>query len=118
MTEVVVTADSIIVRFSRSEKLLGLVRDTEIPLSAVREVAVVPDGEKATTGLRAPGLAIPGRRKIGTWRGRGRRALVSVSGKEPALRLSLSGHRYDEVLVGTPGATALAARIRRHSPVV
>jgi hypothetical protein len=32
-----------------------------------------PDALAAVSGLRAPGLAVPGRTKIGVWRGRGRR---------------------------------------------
>jgi len=65
-------------RLTRGEKIAGLLRDVEVPLSAVRDVEVVPSGLSATTGLRAPGLGLPGLRKIGTWRRAGRRSLVSV----------------------------------------
>lgn len=79
----------------------------------MRGVQVVPDGLAAVRGVRAPGLALPGRRKLGTWRGRGATRLVDVRAGEPALRVRLSGHRYDELLLSTSEAGALAAALRR-----
>jgi hypothetical protein len=65
----------------------------------------------ATQGLRAPGLGLPGLRKIGTWRGAGRRTLVSVRRGQPAVRVTLEGRRWDELLVGTDDAAAVAASL-------
>ena len=95
------------VRLTRREKLAGLLRDVDVPLSSVREVEVVADAMSALRGLRAPGLGLPGR-KIGTWRGLGRRALVSVRRTQPAVRVRLEGQRWDELLVGTSEAEAVA----------
>jgi hypothetical protein len=50
-------------------------------------------------------------RKIGTWRGAGRRTLVSVRRGQPALRVRLDGQRWDELLVGTDDAAAVAASL-------
>jgi hypothetical protein len=106
------TDDELQVRFSRSEKALGLLRDVDVPLSAVRDVEVVPDGLAATTGLRAPGYAWPGSRKLGTWRRRGHKSLVDVRRDQPALRVLLDGQRYDELLLGSDDAERLAADLR------
>lgn len=112
MATVQLTTDSLTVHLSRAEKLAGLLRNLTVPLDAVTRVEVVPDGPAAVRGLRAPGLGLPWRR-IGTWRQRGERALVSVRRAQPALRLRLTGSRFDTVLVGLPDAAATAAAIDR-----
>ncbi|WP_225753420.1 hypothetical protein [Actinotalea sp. Marseille-Q4924] len=112
MATVQLTTDLLTVRLSRSEKLLGLLRDADVPLSAVRTVEVVPDGAAAARGLRAPGLGLPGIRLVGTWRGRGRRALVTVRGRRPAVRVELEGQRWSELLLGVDDAQTVADAIR------
>jgi pimeloyl-ACP methyl ester carboxylesterase len=99
------------VRFTRAEKIGGLVRDVEVPTSAVREVTVVTDALSAARGLRAPGLGLPGVRKVGTWRAAGERSLVSVRRDEPAVRVRLDGQHYDTLLIGADDPTALADRL-------
>ena len=108
MATVQLTPTTVTVRFTRAEKIWGLLRDVELPRTAVRHVEVVPDPVSAPRGLRAPGLALPGRRKIGTWRHRGEKSLVSVRRGQPAVRLRLEGAAYDTVLVGSDDAAALA----------
>lgn len=107
-----VTDDKLEIRFTRTEKLLGLLRDLDAPFSAVREVEVVPNGLTATTGLRAPGYAMPWSRKLGTWRRRGHKSLVDVRRDQPALRVQLAGQPFDELLVGSDDAERLAADLR------
>ena len=104
-------ADRLRVRLSLAEKIGGLHGDLDIPRSAIRTADVVADGLSAATGLRAPGLAVPGRVKMGTWRGRGARRFVAVRRGQPALRLRLQGQPYDELLIGHDDAAALAARL-------
>ena len=111
MSSIHVSADTLTIRLARLTKLAGLLRDQVIPLSAVTAVEVVQDGLAAARGLRAPGLALPGRRKVGTWRGRGTRRMVDVRRGQPALRLQLRGHHYDELLLGHDDASALADRL-------
>jgi hypothetical protein len=96
------------VRLTRAEKISGLLRDVEVPRSAVRDVEVVPDGLTAARGLRSPGLGLPGVRKIGTWRQRGEKTMVCVRRDQPALRIRLDGQRYDTLLVGADDAASLA----------
>ncbi len=109
MTTILVSDDTLTVRLTRVSRIAGLLRDQVIPRSAVTSAEVVTDGLAAARGLRAPGLAVPGRRKIGTWRGRGGRRFVDVRRGQPALRLRLNGQRYDELLIGQDDAAALAA---------
>jgi hypothetical protein len=113
MATVHVDSDRIRIHLSFLEKLAGLHGDLTVPRSSVRTVEVVADGPAAAHGLRAPGLAIPGRVKMGTWRGRqGRRRYISVRRDVPALALTLDGHRYETVLVSAPEAHAVASALR------
>jgi hypothetical protein len=98
-------------RLTRGEKVAGLLRDVDVPLSAVREVEVLPDALAAARGLRAPGLGLPGVRKIGTWRRSGRKTLVCVRRGQPAVRVRLEDERWDELLVGADDASAIAAAL-------
>lgn len=108
------TADAVEITLSRREKIGALHGDVRIPRSAIRRADVVPDGLAAVRGLRAPGLAIPGVVKLGTWRGRrGAKRFVAVRRSVPALRLDLVGDRYDTVVVSTPDAAALAADLQQ-----
>jgi hypothetical protein len=111
MATIDLTPQTLTVRFTTAEHVGGLIRDITVPRSAVSSVAVEPDGIHAVGGLRAPGLALPGRRKVGTWRGFGnqpRRTAVSVTRGEPAVRITLVGQKFDQLLIGTTEATSVA----------
>lgn len=99
MTTITVSPAGLRIELSWAERIGGLARDLEAPLAAVRSATLVEDGLTAARGLRAPGLALPGVRKIGTWRRRGEKTLVSVRRGQPALLVELDGARYDRVLV-------------------
>jgi hypothetical protein len=103
------------VHFTPAEKIAGLLRDLEVPVTAVRSVEVVPDGLGAAKGIRAPGLGIPGLRKIGTWRRGGRRTAVAVRRNRAAVRIVLDHGGYDALLldVADPAATAAAIAAAR-----
>jgi hypothetical protein len=112
MATIKITDTTLEIRFRPWEKVAGLLRDLEVPRSAVTGVTVETDALRAARGLRAPGLAIPGVRKVGTWRGRGRRTMVSVRRNQPALRITLTGARYDELLLGVDDARDRAEQLR------
>ncbi|WP_418607721.1 hypothetical protein [Georgenia sp. SUBG003] len=103
MTTTRVTTDTLQIRFTRREKIAGLVRDIDLPLDIVRDARVVPDGLAATRGLRAPGLGLPGLRMIGTWRRPGHKTVVSVRRDRPAV----------QIVVDHPPVRRPAARRRR-----
>lgn len=112
MATVHLHGDTLEVRFTPAEKISGLLlRDVRIPTSAVRAVELVPDGLAATRGIRAPGLAIPGVRKIGTWRRRGGKSIVTVRRHQPAVRIDLAGQRYESLLIGLDRPEELAAEL-------
>jgi len=111
VSSITLTPDTIEVSFTRGEKIGGLVRDQSFLRSAVTTVSVVDDGLAAAKGLRAPGLALPGRRKVGTWRRSTGKELVAVRRGEPALRLTLAGQPYVAAVIGTPDAHALAREL-------
>ena len=72
MAQLTLTDDTLQLRFTTAEKVLGLVRDHDFPRSAITSARVEQDGLGAVRGVRAPGLGLPAVRKIGTWRGKGR----------------------------------------------
>lgn len=113
MATFTIESETLTVHLSRAEKVAALRGDVRVPRSAVTGVTVEPDGLAAVRGIRAPGLAIPARTKIGTWRGRGHRAFVCVRSGEPAVRITLSGTGDDELLVSTPEANDIAQHLAR-----
>jgi hypothetical protein len=111
MASLATTPDRLRLTLTRFEKITGLLRDVDVPRSAVTGVDVVTEPLAGARGLRAPGLALPGVRKVGTWRRPGEKALVSVRRGQPAVRVRLRGQRFDTLLVGANDAAALAARL-------
>jgi hypothetical protein len=104
--------DSLKISFAQWEKVLGLVHDAQFPLASISGISVPPDGYGAPSGLRAPGLAVPRRLKVGTWRGRGRRQLVSVRHGRPAVHVQLRDSGFTDLIIGMDGAESLAAAVR------
>lgn len=114
MPTIDITAGTLHVRFTGAERVAGLLRDQHLPLSCVTGADVVPDGPAAVHGLRAPGLGLLGRRKIGTWRRRhGRRSLVVTRRGRPALRVRLTGQPYEELLLDVADPESAAAELSR-----
>lgn len=104
MATITSTPTNLRVTFSTYEKVAGLLRDISVPRASVVSATVEPDGIRAAKGLRAPGLGVPGRRKIGTWRRRADvgtvRTAVCVRAGQPAVRIELRGTSWDQLLVG------------------
>ena len=107
-----IEGDALVLRFGVGEKVGGLVRDLAVPVRDIDDVELAPDGLAAARGLRAPGLGVPGVRKVGHWRRRGRRSLVSVRRDQPAVRLRVRGHRFDELVIGLDDAAARVQVVR------
>ena len=110
MARLTLTDDTVQLRFTTAEKVLGLVKDHDFPRSAVLSARVEQRGLSAATGVRAPGLGLPGLRLIGTWRGKGR-TLVSVRRGEPAVVVELAGQRFARLVIGTDDAAEVAASL-------
>lgn len=112
MSTLTLNDDHIDVRFSLAERVSGLIRDQRIPLASVTSAELVEDPITATRGWRAPGLGIPGVRKVGHWRGPSGHELVCVRRGEPAVRLRLSAQPFDSLLLGMTDAAAKVAELR------
>jgi len=110
--------DAFRLRLTPFERLLSLHGDLVVPWAAVTGVEVIPDAYAAVVGLRAPGLALPGLRLLGTWRtSRGPEFVDVPSRREhqvPGVRLALRDQPFVSVLVGASDADALAALVERH----
>lgn len=116
MSELNVQSNRLVLRLSGFEKIAALHGDVAIPVDLVRDVDVVADPFANTRGMRAPGLGIPRRLRIGTWRGGGVRTFVVASAGVPAVRVRTlgrtAGAEFDQLLVSTRDAVQVADRIR------
>jgi hypothetical protein len=112
MSAVHINSSELTVELTRAEKVAGLRGDVTVPLTAITAVEVVPAALAAARGLRAPGLSLPGARKIGTWRTKAGAEFVVARRGQAGVRMTLTGHKFASVLVGDGDAEGLAARIR------
>lgn len=103
--------DTLTVHLGPLERLFAVRGSLSLPLEHIASAESVPNGLAAISGLRAPGLSVPGRSKFGTWRGRQGNTIVLVRGRGPALRIRLSAGRARDVIVSTSQAAELAAQI-------
>ena len=97
------------------EKLMALHRGVRVPLSSVTAVNVVERPLDEVKGFRAPGLHLPSRIKIGTWRASGRRTFAVARAQQTAVRVDLSDGEYDTLVISVPDAAAVAEDIRTAS---
>jgi hypothetical protein len=116
MNTVSISAEQLVIELTTAEKIAGLHGDVRVPVSAVTSVEIVPDALSAVRGLRAPGLALPGIRKVGTWRSRAGKELVAARRGEAGVRIGLRGQKLSSVLVGVQDAEELASRVRAAQP--
>jgi len=99
MTTVSISDQEVSVELTRTERVAALHGDLRIPRSQIRSIEPLDDPITAPSGVRAPGLALPGRVKLGVWRSRRGRQFVAARHGVPGVRLHLEGHRYDQVLL-------------------
>lgn len=111
MAELTVTSKDLVVTLSTGEKAAGLHRDLRIPLDAIESVRVVADSLEAVRGLRAPGLALPGRARIGTWRRPGGRTFAVARRGHEGLHLTLRDHRLTDVVIAVASAGQLREQV-------
>jgi hypothetical protein len=107
-----ITVDGLVVSvsFPTKEKLLGLVRDYEVPVSAVVGAREVGRWRDDLRGLRV-GLGLPGVWLLGRWISRGHRQLVALRRNRPAVYVVLRDQRYDELLIETPDPAGVLTRL-------
>jgi hypothetical protein len=113
VVQLVVGTDEVHVRLSRGEKIGGLHGDLTVPLSQVRDVEAVAEPYRFVRGIRAPGLGVPGRTKIGTWRSQGRKTFAVARHGKPGVRIRLQDNTFDQIVLSVPDGPGLVAAVRK-----
>jgi hypothetical protein len=114
MTTTTVTDEFLTIELTAVERVLALHGDLRLPRDAITGVELLPDGYRAVHGLRAPGAYVPRRVRLGTMRSRSGREFVAVRHGEPAVRVTVRDQPWTSVLVSSPRAADLAARLEAH----
>lgn len=99
------------VHLSWFERIAGILRDQHLRFEDIQSVSTIEDPRRSISGLRAPGLSVPGGSRIGTWRTDRQRIFVCVHGPGPAVRIECSNGRYRTFLVSVDDPASIAARI-------
>ena len=111
MASLLVTGDRLVLRFSTTERIVGLLpASASVPLSSVRSATTVKPVRAAIRGIRAPGLGAPGVAWVGHWRGRGH-DLVAVYGSHAGVVVELDGASYDRFVVSLDDPDSVVAAI-------
>ena len=112
MADIHVADDMLIIDLTAAERLGSLHLSTvKIPISTITGITAVPSAAEQVRGFRAPGLGLPGRAAVGTWRGRGFKDFVVVYGRGPGVVVTTRDFPYDRVLLSTGDGDALVARL-------
>ena len=88
---------------------MALHGDIVVPREAVDRVDVLDAPLSSIRGVRAPGTGFPGVIAYGTYRRRGGKDFFAVRRGQRAARLSLEGHEFDAIVLGTDDPERLAA---------
>jgi hypothetical protein len=112
MPTITITPDTVTVELSTAEKAGALHGDLSIPRSAIVAATVVDDSMNAVSGIRAPGYAMPGHAKLGTWRHHDGKDFIAVYADRPAVDLRLTGQRYERLLISVEDPHAVVAQLR------
>lgn len=112
MADIFLDRDDLHVVLGPLERIGALRGDLTLPLDRVRGATVVDDPFTALRGVRSPGTGWPGVIALGTWRSREHgRSLVAAYRGRPALVLDIDDDRLSRIVVSTPDAGRLAARL-------
>jgi hypothetical protein len=79
------------------DRLWGFVRRIEVPVSQVRGATHDPGAAQEYKGVRAPGLGLPGRKWVGTWRKDGERHYWNVTGGRDVVVVEVSTPRFSRL---------------------
>jgi len=111
MAHLEIDASTLRLRMSRLERLAGLHRDIEVPVSEVAGVHAEDDAWAALRGFRAPGTGIPGVLMVGTTRSKGLKDFCVVRGRGPAVVVELSSGEFARLVVSDAHASTTAGLI-------
>jgi len=111
MASVQVGADAVVIALRRTEKIEALHGDLTIPRASITRAIHVPDGLAEISGIRAPGLGIPGHAMVGTFRDEGTRTFAACHGHRPAVLLELVDQPFDRVILTVEDPEAVLAQL-------
>lgn len=127
MARVEIYPDRVVVRLSASEKTLAMRRrDVVLERASIRSAMITNDPWVWVRGVRAPGVHLPGRLALGTWRALGGHDFVVARSGRPAVVIDLDVpegadedrgwvgefDRFARVIISTEHATELIQALR------
>jgi hypothetical protein len=105
----VIEGDELVVRVTGWQRLWAFHGDVRVPLSAVRAVDVPANQWLALRGWRSTGVAFVGKAALGKRRhGSGWDFTALTDAHHDAVRISLNGNEFEQLLVTVPDAPAVA----------
>ena len=110
MNTVAITNKSLVVEPKGLDKLWSLKRRLEIPLSNVRGATFDPGANSEPKGLRAPGLAIPGK-WAGTFNRDGEKPFWNVSKPGDTVVIELVNEHHDRLILTVNDPRVLVDKI-------
>ncbi|MHB1171811.1 MAG: hypothetical protein ACYCZY_04830 [Lacisediminihabitans sp.] len=110
MNTVTITNDRLVVEPQGLDKLWSFTRRLEIPLTHVRGATFDPGANHEPKGLRAPGLAIPGK-WAGTFNRDGEKAFWNVSTPGETVVIELAGEHFDRLFLTVNDPRVLVDKI-------
>lgn len=110
MAKITVTPQALVVSLSQYERVAGLLPNLEIPLAHVRG-ATHDDGIRRDLGMRAPGLAVPRRTLIGTFRKWKHKDYVVWRNEPEIMVVQLVDERWDRLVIGVHDAESRVQEI-------
>lgn len=110
MNTITVAEGELVIEPRGLDKLWGLRREIRVPLTHVRGATWDPDVAADPKGLRAPGLALPGK-YVGSFHRDGETTFWSVSDPRDNIVVQLAGEEFDRVVATVADPRAEEERI-------
>jgi len=110
MNRITVTDGVLTVEPQGLDKLWSLTRKLEFPADHVRGATLDPDANHEPKGIRAPGLAIPGKWS-GTFHRDGEKSFWNVSTPDATVVVELTGEDYDRLYLTVDDPRTVVDRI-------
>ena len=114
MNSITITPETVTVEPLGLDKLWSLRRRLEFPADHVRGATFDPGASSEPKGLRAPGLAIPGKWS-GTFHRDGEKSFWNVTAPDRTVVIELAGEDYDRLYLTVDDPRTVVDRINEIS---